>query len=70
MDIQLTELEAYTAMHVFLEKFYNTTQSDDVGGLLGSMSLLEDHSTADPAIWKEWIECINLVKSGEANIRL
>ncbi|MEL6302450.1 MAG: hypothetical protein AAFV47_11045 [Pseudomonadota bacterium] len=46
--------EAFLAMYSFLEAEYELTKSDDLGGLLGSMSLLADGSTADPAIWSEW----------------
>ena len=51
---------AYQAMFRFLEKYYERTQSDDVGALLGSMSLMEDGMPADSAMWQEWQEaCIN-----------
>ena len=70
MDIQLSEKEAYAAMYIYLEKFYEITKSDDVGGLLGSMSILSDGSTADPAIWEEWIECIILAKQGNVDLSL
>jgi hypothetical protein len=56
---RLTEKEAFAAMVLFLEKFYETTKSDDVGALLGSMMVLGDGGTADPAIWEEWVECVN-----------
>ena len=50
-------------MVLFLEEFYNRTQSDDVGGLLGDLILLEDGSTADPAAWYDWVECVKKVLS-------
>jgi len=34
-----------------------------VGALLGDLQLLKSGRTADPAIWDEWIECINKAKS-------
>jgi hypothetical protein len=64
MNIVLTEKEAYTAMYAFLIKIYDRTQSDDLGGLLGDMSTLEDGETADPAIRQEWIECVEAAKNG------
>jgi hypothetical protein len=70
MNVQLTTMEAYAAMYAYLEIFYARTKSDDVGGLLGSMSLLADGSTADPAILKEWAECIRRVKNNEISITL
>ena len=45
----LTDQQAYLAMFRFLENLYSTTQSNDIGGLLGSMSLLADGVPADSA---------------------
>lgn len=59
--MQLTRKQAFEAMVIFLEEFYNRTQSDDVGALLGQLILLEDGSTADPAAWYDWIECVEKV---------
>ena len=59
--VRLTEKEAFDAMMVFLEKFYESTKSDDVGALLGSMIILEDGGTADPAVWGEWLESVQKV---------
>lgn len=58
MNKQLTHLEAFKSMHCFLEKYYEQTSSDEIGVLLGEMRLLEDNSTADPAVWEDWIICI------------
>lgn len=60
----LTEKEAYTAMYAFLCKVYDRTHSDDLGGLLGDMSTLDNGETADPAVMHEWIECIKQAKKG------
>lgn len=54
----MNKLEAYKAMVRFLEKYYNRTKSDDIGSLLGDMILIESHRTADPAVWEDWLECI------------
>ena len=54
---------AYAAMYEFLVGFYERTNSDDVGALLGSMSLLSDGNTADPAIWQDWLDSIDKAKS-------
>ncbi|MBD0344400.1 MAG: hypothetical protein ICV63_06110 [Coleofasciculus sp. Co-bin14] len=55
---KLTERKAFEAMVLFLEGFYERTQSDDVGGLLSDLMMLEDGTTADPAAWEDWIECV------------
>lgn len=62
--VKLTEKEAFDTMMVFLEKFYESTKSNDVGVLLGSMIVLEDGGTADPTVWGEWLES---VQKGVAN---
>lgn len=61
---QLTEREAYAAMFAFLEHRFDQTQSDELGALLGSMSLLPNGTTADPAIWEDWCAAIAKAKSG------
>ena len=58
----LTILEAFKAMTLFLENFYKNTNSDDIGGLLGDMILLEDDKPIDPAIWEDWIKSVEKVK--------
>jgi hypothetical protein len=57
-----TTKEAYEAMIYYLEHLYSMTKSDDLGGFLGGMSLLDDGETADPAAWKDWMVAINKVK--------
>ena len=70
MNINLTEKEAYNAMYQYLVKVQEMTKSDDLGGLLGSMSTLPDGGTADPAVWQEWLECINNAKKGQVDTSL
>jgi hypothetical protein len=52
---------AYQAMFCFLEKYYELTQADDVGALLGSMTLLDDGMPVDAAIWRDWLDAIERV---------
>lgn len=66
---EMTENEAYLAMFAFLEHWYSMTQSDDVGALLGGMSLLPDGKTYDPAILQDWIAAVEKAKSGEVDAR-
>jgi len=60
----LTDEQAYAAMFHFLEDFYLRTKSDDVGSLLGSMSLLSDGGPADPAVAEEWQEAVKFAVEG------
>ena len=41
--------EAYRAAFYFLEAYYQRGKSDEIAGLLGAMSLLQDGGSADPA---------------------
>lgn len=68
----LTPELAYFAMYEFLSELYQRTKSDDLGGLLGSMSYLADGQTADPAIWNDWTRCVDkiLTKGGEAQLKV
>ena len=69
-NIVLTEEQAYLAMYAFLEEYYELTGSDEIGGLLGSMSLLEDGDTADSAILEDWKTAINKVIENKVNAKL
>jgi len=57
--VTMTDAQACAAMFHFLEDFYFRTKSDDVGSLLGSMPLLPDGGTADPAVAKDWRKAVN-----------
>jgi hypothetical protein len=54
----VSDKQAYAAMFHFLEQLYLRTKSDDLGGLLGGMSMLQDGSPADPAIEKDWQDAV------------
>lgn len=47
-------------MFEYLQAYYQCGKSDEIGGMLGSMSFLKDGSTADPAIWEDWEESFDL----------
>ena len=66
----MTDKEAYAAMYAYLVMVYERTQSDDLGALLGDMSTLPDGGTADPAVWHEWLACLEKAKRGEVDTRL
>ncbi|HAZ49460.1 MAG TPA: hypothetical protein DDW76_25155 [Cyanobacteria bacterium UBA11369] len=58
---KLTEKQAFAAMVLFLESFYERTQSDEIGGLLSDLLMSEDGTTADPAAWDDWMECVRKI---------
>jgi hypothetical protein len=60
---KITIEQAFTAMVIFLEGFYERTNSDDVGGLLGDLLLRPDGSTADPAAGLDWLTSVQKSKS-------
>lgn len=57
---KLTIEQAYQAMVFFLEHEYELTKSDEIGGLLGSLSLSiwSDGKPADPAAWQDWLDAV------------
>ena len=69
-ETKLTTHEAYAAMFTYLLDLYERTQMDDLGGLLGSMSLLPDGTPADPAIWSDWLKAVQAVKEKKTDINL
>lgn len=66
----LSKKEAYLAMFAFLDAYNQLSPSDEIGGLLGSMSLLEDGVPADPAIYDDWIDAVEKVKNNQVNAAL
>ena len=55
---KLTQEQAFVATIEFLDNYYQQTQSDDIGALLGSLQLLEDGKPADPAMWYDWLQSV------------
>jgi hypothetical protein len=64
---QLTEDQAYLAMFHFLSAKYRLGGLDDLGWLLGSMSLLSDGSTADPAFAEDWRVAVAAALTGDVD---
>jgi hypothetical protein len=54
-------------MYSFLEAHYQRSKGDEVGALLGSMSLLPNGTPADAAIEDEWRAAVHLAVSGEVD---
>ncbi|WP_224367595.1 hypothetical protein [Hyalangium versicolor] len=67
---QITLREAYAAMYRYLEKAYELTGADELGGLLGTLSLLPDGQPADPAAWTDWLHAVEEVRAGRGNLQL
>lgn len=62
----MTSKEAYAAMFHFLEQLHLRTRSDELGSLLGAMSILDDGSPADPAMTADWQKAVEYaVKGGD-----
>jgi hypothetical protein len=57
----VTEKQGFAAMFQFLDDYYMRTKSDEIGALLGAMSMLEDGSTADAAIAYDWRKAVGHV---------
>ena len=55
----LTAKQAFEAMSVFLDTFYDRTQSDEIGGLLGDLQIVGDGMPADPAAWQDWMKLVD-----------
>ena len=62
--------QAYLAMFEFLDSYYQLTKSDDIGVLLGSMSLLQDGKPADSALWNDWLRATEKVKQNMVDAEL
>ena len=62
---ELTPAQAYLAMFYFLEGHYERSMADDVGALLGSMSLLPDGSPADPGFAEDWRLAVEAALAGK-----
>ena len=63
---------AYKAMFRFLEKYHALTNADDIGSLLGSMSMdvFHDAMPADPAMWEDWLAAIREVRAEQSGMKL
>ena len=67
---KITVREAYAAAYRYLQRYYELTGAGEVGALLGSMSLLPDGATADPAAWSDWVQAVEEVRAGGVNPEL
>lgn len=67
MEERITIEQAYASMYYFLEHLFQLTNSNDLGGFLGGMSLLEDRKTADPAVWNDWLNAVKKACNNKNN---
>jgi hypothetical protein len=63
----LTSDQAYIAMFTFLEKQWELSRSEELGALLGSLSLLSDGTPADPALGTDWATSVAAALKGDAS---
>jgi hypothetical protein len=70
MDDTLTLKEAYAAMYEYLKQQQDLMASDELGGLLGGMSLLADGMPADPAVWADWMTAVRKAQQGKVDMKL
>jgi len=54
-------------MFRFFEGIYESTQPDDIGSLLGSMSLLADRVPADSALRADWVSAVRAALDGKVD---
>ncbi|MGP0175242.1 hypothetical protein ACSVIJ_25665 [Pseudomonas sp. NCHU5208] len=69
-ETKITTKQACLVMIAFLENYYSLTNADEIGALLGGLSLLPDGSSADPASKSDWDNAIQKVLSGKMNAQL
>lgn len=64
--MQLTQEQAYLAMYSFLAKQFSLG-SEELGGILGSMSLLPDGTPTDSVFASDWTEAVAAALSGSVS---
>ena len=59
-EVELTAKQAYRAMLNFLEQEYERTKSDDIAGLLSSLSweITGDAGPAGTGAWQDWMDAV------------
>jgi len=63
MENKLSNKEAFEAMFFYLNNLYERTNSDDLGGFLGDMLLMEDGEPVDSAVWSDWMAAVKEVRN-------
>jgi len=62
----LTSLEAFLAMGLFLNYFYGTIDNSwEITFLQDNVKLAAEKKSIDPALWNNWLKCVDKVLSVE-----
>ena len=64
LDDKVTVREAYLAMFEYLRSYYERGNSDEIGGMLGGLSLLQNGGSADPAAISVSMETVLRAEEG------
>jgi hypothetical protein len=57
-------------MFAFLKQYWERGSSEEIASLLGSMSLLADGGSADPAQLSDWNKAVELALAGEVDAQM
>ncbi len=57
----LSDREAFQAMTLYTEQFYDRA-GDDLATLMLDISIEENGRTHDPAAWEDWMKCVRAVQ--------
>jgi hypothetical protein len=66
MDDQLTEREAFIALKLFLDQYYDRA-GNDLETLIADITLEDDGQPLDPAAWDDWLRCVAQAKEGSSS---
>lgn len=55
--MEISEREAFVAMRLFLEQFYERA-GNDMETLIADITLERDGEPLDPAAWDDWMRCV------------
>lgn len=65
LDEKVTIKQAYFAMFEYLRGYYERGESDEVGAILGGLSLLQGGGSADPAALSDFLTSMDAVLKAE-----
>jgi len=57
----LSAEQAFRAMGLFLENYFERTGYDELGFLLTDLQILDDGKPLDPAAWEDWLACVERI---------